>query len=689
MFPQELGLQLLPTPLCQVKSVRIRVARGQAPSKLELLYAPDEAPSSNHSDSPLDPVSRYFSASFSPCRCVASSTTRVDRCKDVRKLLEVSGLTRASVMVLYSASIEWTAAAHPTLSLQRTIRVDVPHQCGFLKLLVHEPLANNVDSQVCIQEVQVFGLYDKTTPPWSLTTASSLSLAVSTHSFAQSTIKRPELSMNMTDTYDNELHMALLEAGVELDIVTRVLELPNRCIDVDVEPSRHDQPDEEPGDESAPAAGASNDTTQPSLTPASLQSGDAVLHAVDDSVFDIALREELARIAKQDALVHAILHHDALVDSSAWKPSYDARASSILTRSLSIGLLPAIAPRDRDNVLEIVLYTFGTFTCECLCSDAPDVCALAVSTAERFARMLRVATSAVVAFEGLVALVRVSLQRPDARAYTASLHLAMTIFQSQQARESAVSSRSSDSRTAASSPPQPGCSHTLELLHEIPATSVTQALQHVLDALLVHPYSWTPKSASHPSHQRGDQQRDTHASTMRRQRIHTELLRFVRLMLAQEATHMSFYSALLSPLSSEDATRSNQSDADDSTCSVANDDDHMRKPPRPHTVDAVANRLRLVRLLLQRHNGRVLVIPPHVQLLMKRLCEVTLQSSVKVAQSKSVKERVRLARECLALLASETRPQQHNGDQGKEQALASRLSKVYGHARELEMTGTS
>lgn len=108
-YPQELGLQVLSKSRYTIRSLRIVVKRDQAPSKIEILYASETQTSSGRHD----PVSRYFSATFT-------------RCCD---------------------PVEWQQRSCSTGSEQRTIRVELK-RCAFLKLLIYLPQPPKSDSQV-------------------------------------------------------------------------------------------------------------------------------------------------------------------------------------------------------------------------------------------------------------------------------------------------------------------------------------------------------------------------------------------------------------------------------------------------------------------------------------------------------------------------------------------------------------
>lgn len=115
-YPQELGLQVLSKSQYTIRSLRIVVKRGQAPSKIELLCATETQNSSGRHD----PVSRYFSASFT-------------RCCD---------------------PVEWHAPCSSSTGVgeQRTIRVEL-RSCAFLKLLVYPPRPTTVTSDTQVRRL--------------------------------------------------------------------------------------------------------------------------------------------------------------------------------------------------------------------------------------------------------------------------------------------------------------------------------------------------------------------------------------------------------------------------------------------------------------------------------------------------------------------------------------------------------
>lgn len=432
------------------------------------------------------------------------------------------------------------------------------------------------------------------------------------------------------DDDDKELHAALLEAGVSLDIVTKIMELP------------YDEA-EAPQIGGAGTAGASGDTemvraptgsvlqtslAQESIAPTTTESSsttspifaDSATARRECSVFDTSVRDEVMRMAKQDDLFDQIVRCNETTESSSaysvLRPSFAA--------SLEFGLLPKIESQDRENLLEIIMYTFGTVFTEYLCCDCSEVRVRCIEIVERFIDILKESMDAVLAFEGAVALLRISLQDPDQGVFQSSLHLAQTIFQ-QSVSESKLR----------------GCSspfvHTLGVLDALPEDIAKCGLRHVTEALLANPCCWSKQNRAVAPHLR------SRLSSSGKRRMDVDFLQFVRIMVSQECTRATFYQVLFP---AESGTSDNQVIDGGSEKSTQD----MEK----------ANRLRLFRFLLQRHKAGLLVVPGGTLMQIERYCEGYRHkiAPTRFGDSEDDSPVVRLAKDCALLLAagSESRP---------------------------------
>lgn len=363
-------------------------------------------------------------------------------------------------------------------------------------------------------------------------------------------------------------------------------------------------------------------------------------YSEDASIFDVAIRHELLRIAKQDELVNEIVTRSENSHKSQKSLSSSVMnllcPSSSASTSLALGLLlPTILPHDRGNLLEIVMYTFGSFFAECLCCELQDVRVLTISAATQFIKILREAMGAVVAFEGAVALLRLSFQEADQCVFQASLHLAQTIFQQ----------------------------HT-GFLDDLPDESVLLGLRNVAEALLANPCCWRVTTTG----TRTPASRPVSTSSVKR-RISLELLTLVWTLVGQEKTRLSFYKVLLPVASS-----SNQCRRDSGSKGQEN-------ALRNHVT--TSNRLRLIRLLLQRHRARLLQIPSRSLTSMQHYCEETQDAAAisAFASSSSSREQARLARECLILLLHS------DSEQNRALGKFTQLASIYVRVSKFESSG--
>lgn len=445
---------------------------------------------------------------------------------------------------------------------------------------------------------------------------------------------RPFLDKQLAPSADKsdgeELHTALLKAGVSLDIVTRVLALPSDDL---VKLQDADEIAEAAVERdyiaTSPELLPLSQPTEPQCSAVSVVTPSLSLNSEDESTFDAAIRRELLRMAKQDELISEIV-----VQSGSRIMS---TPTSSLYSSLALGLqLPIITPQDRGNLLEIVMYTFGNFLAECLCCEMPEVRALCISTAARYITIVSDVMGAVVAFEGAVALLRLNLQDNDQCVFQASLHLAQTVFQ----------------RRAG----------FLDDLHE---GSVVLGLRYVIEAVLANPCCWEMKTIG----ARTPASRAASSSGVKR-RINLDLLKFVRALIAQETTHLSFYRALL-PIHINNQCPPT-SGTNGNACAFIG-----------HTP--TGNRLRLVRLLLQRHRAGHLRIPPQSLKSMQHYCEEIQDAAASPASassnSSSSREHIRLAGECRILLLYA------DSEQNRAQGKAKQLVSIYAHVSEFESSG--
>lgn len=517
--------------------------------------------------------------------------------------------------------------------MQRTIHLDIAH-CAFLKLLVHSPHphASNASNQVCscrlltsltaaippslqrsvgltealggqvvFQEIELLGTLERPRDPLL---SCGVTTTLPSHLISSRSTSDAHLAATQWGDDEAELHAALIDAGVALDIVTRVTSLPAQPRSGYVDPAlpsragqqgaatssgQPDSPTRDIEEAAASAESSSSRTLQPRQTRSS-SSRLVNISEVSSSVFDTFIREELVRRRRYDDVLNEILHRNVLVT--------DATLSSA-----ALGLLPAIAATDRGNLLEIVLYTFGNLSCECVCCDVAEMRALAVTTAECFVPVLRDTMGSMVAFEGAIALLQISLRDIDPHVFQVALHFAQSLFQQSSAYESGA----------------------LGLVEEVTAGRLNQTLRLVFDALLTSPRCSSMAAVHHPSAQlsRGTGKR----------RISPDVLRFIRLFLSQERTRPSVYRALVPE---EDKAASNQTGS--------------------NRVDEIgwalhSNRLRVMRWLLQQHESGGVQVPREVVDAMQRYCSARLLLSpgetVTHTQTQTCE---RLATTCLLLL---------------------------------------
>lgn len=430
---------------------------------------------------------------------------------------------------------------------------------------------------------------------------------------------------------------------MSLDIVTRVLALPSGDqVQLHGDETAQPAPQLNNRGQSDPSTSLEANRKLPFSQPESHSNVAPVcsLTKEDESIFDSVIRHELLRKAQQDQLVNEIVLQS---EHRRHKPQDSSLtgllcSSSLDSSSLVLGLLlPTISPHDRGNLLEIVMYTFGNFFTECLCCEASDIRVLTISTAERFIGILRTAMGSVVAFEGAVALLRLSLQDTDLRVFQASVRLTHTIFQQDAG-----------------------------FMDDLPDESVVLGLRCVTEALLRNPCCWDVTTTSNWT--RAPASQPARSSGVKR-RINLDLLKLVRSLISQETMQLSFYRVLL-PVNNNSS--SNQSP-----------DNHTKSTQGAQESILTGNRLRFIRLLLQRHRAQFLRIPPQVLTSMQIYCEETQDLiSASITTSDSSREQIRLAGECLLLLL-------HSASENQSQEKSKQLASIYAHVNDLESAGES
>ncbi|KAF1328732.1 hypothetical protein FI667_g6568, partial [Globisporangium splendens] len=476
--------------------------------------------------------------------------------------------------------IDWPIS---TLCNYREIRFDLPH-CAFLKLLIYQPHrhADNIDNQVSIQEIELLGVIQP------INVDMYQMLLPSGDSLDRGECNAESETSMPGDCDDKELHLALLKAGVALDIVKKVMALPSdEAEPVLSEGSRH----EEQHFEVAAESESSNSGHQITATESDPLHSPVVTESLGTceqySVFDRAVRDEIARMMDDDEIFNQVVRRNEDVKPSS-KHSVLQLSSDMAFR---VGLLPEIEVEDRGNLIEIIMYTFGSFFTKCLLCDSSEVRVLCIVIAERFLPILKEAMGDVVVYEGSLALLRQSPPKT-------SLPPASSPFDS-----------------------------TLGIVGQLPESYVKYGLRLIMEVILANPCCWTREHHIVTLHTQSK------ASTSRKKRINMDFLRFVRLLIFQETIRYSFYQVLL-PV--EHISSGNQIAEGGSEQSI-------------HLVET-SNRLRLFRLLLQRQKADHITIPGDIRKQIDRFCEAHSYHDTPASTAASSSSVWRLAADCLQLL---------------------------------------
>lgn len=564
----------------------------------------------------------------------------------------------------------------------------------------------SICSQVVIQEIELLGVPERSVDLMPPRRATADILSRPSDLEDTSATCRTETSADEPKGYDEELNDALLKAGVPLDIVARVLRLPSEVRDGE-SPAMSNTRCEPPGrsdeatthstdqgvdlDRPTPQAGEADNrqrtslhehqssSSRSNLSSSALQqqhecSMSGAEGASNSSVFDTAIHEELSIMRRHDELFNEIVRRDGFVVDSSLSAMCSATrcVEPSSTTSSMLGLLPTISATDRGNLLEIVMYTFGNLSCECLCCDVPELRALAVVTAERFSAMLRDAMGVVITFEGAIALLRISLQDPDQHVFRATLHFAQTVFQQRGVIETDTVGSSLHTDTG-----------TLGLIDEIAGGRVNQALRLVMEALLMNPCCSTTPAMAHSS------TAGKHRLALPgKRKINPDLVKFVRMLLAQDRTELGFYRALLPGAASNQRNRGYGELRSQELKSCVGYEANNNHGDESNWVEH-ANRLRLIRLLLHRHDSEVLRVPQQVSVAMKSYCSSPLFQNL-VSQSPSTSTTYaatcwRLANDCLLMLSQLSNPVEI--DIGTNHSLKPRLAAIHDSLENLKTTG--
>ncbi|KAF1328987.1 hypothetical protein FI667_g6482, partial [Globisporangium splendens] len=501
--------------------------------------------------------------------------------------------------------IDWPIS---TLCNYREIHFDLPH-CAFLKLLIYQPHphANNIDNQmhlllflqccciVSIQEIELLGVIqpiDVDMYQMLLPSGDSLDRGECN--------SKSETSMP-GDCDDKELHLALLKAGVALEIVKKVVVLPSdEAESLLSEGSRR----EEQHFEVAAESESSNSGHRITATESDPLHSPVVTESLGTceqySVFDRARRCE-AVIKVQRAPI--ALRHGV----QSWStPENRSRGS----RQPDLG-----------HHVHVRKLLYGVLLC-----DSSEVRVLCIAIAERFLPILKEAVGDVVVYEGSLALLRVSFQDSDLGVFQACLHLAQTLFQQSPPKTSLP---------PASSP----FDSTLGIVDQLPESYVKYGLRLIMEVILANSCCWTREHHIVTLHAQSK------ASTSRKKRINMDFLRFVRLLISQETIRYSFYQVLL-PV--EHISSGDQIAEGGSEQSI-------------HLVET-SNRLRLFRLLLQRQKAGHIAIPGGILKQIDRFCEAHSYHDTPAGTAASSSSVWRLAADCLQLLHANTasRPKPFN-----------------------------
>jgi hypothetical protein len=324
------------------------------------------------------------------------------------------------------------------------------------------------------------------------------------------------------------------------------------------------------------------------------------------SPFDKALRQYVERAAQERAVLEEILATkmcQSTDDVTSWQS-------------------PTISPTDPVNSNEITLYTFGTFFTQCLLCGGSDIQVTCVHTAERAACLLESAIGATPAFEGLVALIVLSVREAKAaQTFQAAMHLAYTVFMTETtSAKNALRSELDKTERCRIGADASTTERSLGLVEEVAPANWTYGLRTILEWTLASPLCW---SASHSGK---SVSAIAGRSTKTPPSIDRAFLQLTRLLVDQELTATNFFTELLD----------------------------LRPAANAAGGTFARNRLRLLRLVLRNEIIRYQV-PTHVKASIGILCSgfvFPANSSVGSQHENAHGNRdpvtIRLASECVA-----------------------------------------
>lgn len=308
--------------------------------------------------------------------------------------------------------------------------------------------------------------------------------------------------LNTSLSEQEELQAALLEAGVSLDLVMKVVEL-----------SSHPKPD------NSSARTADNETGDlinlqtavsevAELATASPQQEIQSLHDPDlsaDSPLDLMMRQYLAQKSHQDEFIqHLIRCGTTNTPETLQIASLMSQVSDLKSEG-----------RELKQLQEIVRYTFGEFFLECLLDESEDVRIACIQTAERFTPLIKDTMGIEIAYEGLSALANLSLQYEQPTVFRAALHLVQTLFQDQPSAEG---------------------SKSLGIVSAMGKGRLSSGLRPVLHSILRNACCWSIDTAGISNRKVPKQAAPS---------IDRSFLSFVRMLMSQKATRAVLFQVML------------------------------------------------------------------------------------------------------------------------------------------------